>query len=292
VRAEDDIRTPRPGHGFPADQPALALTMDTYVQEPPSSSLREVAVCYYEIRTPDRDVGIVPIVPDACVDLIWVEHGCEVDSFATVPLPALAGLHAGPARRVLGVRLLPGALSRLTGTAVGTIDGHQAPLPAVAATALPDERIGTLTFSRFVAAMENWLTAALRADQERRTAAGQALMHHCVARIVATGGSVSVRSLAAETGFSSRYINATCHLHTGLSPRQLGQASRLQRALSHLRAGHRLTLATVAQLSGYSDQSHMNRSLGSLLHAPAGRLRTREAFAPTRDRRLPVSFYF
>lgn len=277
--------------GFAA-QPALRATMDQYVERRPDSpALRHLVACYYELRAPARDVRAIPIVPDAAVDLIWVDDGSAIDTFITTPAAGVVGLHSPGARRVLGVRLLPGAISRVTRIEAGLLGVHQAPLAAVGGKEVPGGAFAqSPSLDQFVAVVERWLTDAVRRARERPTPSGQALMHHCVPRLC--GAGATVRSLAAETGFSERYIAATCHRYTGLSPSQLVQVGRFQRVLAHLAAGRPRTLAAVSQACGYYDQAHMNRSLKSLVHATAGDLASGDILTQTAGRFIPGTFHF
>ncbi len=279
---------------FHADQPAFALTMERYLEcRPRSSALRGLVVCFYEILTPDHEVHAVPIVPDASVDLLWIDNGAAIDAFVTVPAASLAGLHSRAARRVLGARLVPGAISRLMKIAVGRVGAHQVALNDLVATTMPDEdRIHALTFTQFVVEIEHWLVGALRAGEGRPVPTRQALMHHCVGRVLETGGGITVHALASETGFSTRYINQAMHLYTGLSPSRLGQVSRAQRLIATLSHGRARTLAAASQLSGYYDQSHMNRSLRSLLQVTATQLGSPDFFRPHRQGELGTTFRF
>ena len=76
-------------------------------------------------------------------------------------------------------------------------------------------------------------------------------------RLLTTGGSVPVGSLAEEVGWSRRHLAARFREHVGLPPKALARILRFERAAGRLRAG--AGLADAALDSGYYDQAHFNR---------------------------------
>lgn len=267
--------------------------MDRYVERyPHNPALKGIVICYYEMLTPARDMTAVPIIPDASVDLVWVDNGARVNSYVTIPAASLVGLHAKGAQRVLGVRLMPGAISRLWDVTIGSIAVPQIALGDLNARGLPaGDRIHALTFSQFVVEIERWLTSALAAHHSPAKSR-ETLMRYCVARMLASGGNVAVHTLARETGYSDRHINTIFHLYTGLSPKELAHVARLQNAISRLNDTHPPTLASISQASGYYDQSHMNKAFLSLLNTTPAKLGQHDFFAADGDSALMIAFQF
>jgi len=79
-------------------------------------------------------------------------------------------------------------------------------------------------------------------------------------RLVRTGGAVSVRRLAAETGWSDRHLRARFRAEIGLVPKAAARVIRFDRVkrVLHRRAaaGEPLCLADLAAGCGYFDQAH------------------------------------
>ncbi len=76
-------------------------------------------------------------------------------------------------------------------------------------------------------------------------------------RLVATRGTVSVASMAAELGWSSRHLVSRFHDQIGLAPKAAARVLRFEHATGRLRSG--MSLADTAAVCGYYDQAHMNR---------------------------------
>ncbi|MEU4331107.1 helix-turn-helix domain-containing protein [Nonomuraea dietziae] len=89
-------------------------------------------------------------------------------------------------------------------------------------------------------------------------------------RLVASGGSVSVASLAGSLGWSHRHLVARFHDQVGLTPKASARVIRFDRAMGLLREG--LSLSDVAASCGFYDQPHMNREFRAMAGAPPGQI--------------------
>ena len=87
-------------------------------------------------------------------------------------------------------------------------------------------------------------------------------------RLLRTGGTVGVRELAAETGWSDRHLRARFRAETGLGPKAAGRVIRFTEARTQLgrraAAGCPLDLAGLAVACGYFDQAHLDREFAQL----------------------------
>jgi AraC-like DNA-binding protein len=77
------------------------------------------------------------------------------------------------------------------------------------------------------------------------------------------GGDARVRKLAASLGWSSRHFISKFQEITGLTPKAQARRWRFQKARTYLDQTL-LSLAQVAALCGYSDQSHLTREFREL----------------------------
>lgn len=89
-------------------------------------------------------------------------------------------------------------------------------------------------------------------------------------RLLASGGTVAVRSLGEELGWSHRHLVARFHDQVGLSPKTAARVIRFDRALGRLRAG--APIAEVAADCGFYDQAHLSREFRALAGAPPGQV--------------------
>jgi AraC-like DNA-binding protein len=93
-------------------------------------------------------------------------------------------------------------------------------------------------------------------------------------KLRAVSGAVRVSALAAETGWSERYLNARFRAETGLSPKEAARVFRFtavrgriaETAVFSSRAG--LALADLAAECGYYDQAHLAREFRALAGCP------------------------
>jgi AraC-like DNA-binding protein len=93
-------------------------------------------------------------------------------------------------------------------------------------------------------------------------------------------GSVTVRQLARETGWSSRHLQDRFREEVGLTPKAAGRVIRFdgaRRTLQNQAARSELrSLADIAADSGYFDQAHLARDFRDLAGAPPSQWLTEE----------------
>ena len=87
-------------------------------------------------------------------------------------------------------------------------------------------------------------------------------------RLVQSRGAVSVRELAAETGWGERHLRARFRAEIGLAPKAVARVIRFDRARRLIQrraaAGEALCLADIAAGCGYFDQAHLDRDFAML----------------------------
>jgi len=82
-------------------------------------------------------------------------------------------------------------------------------------------------------------------------------------QLAQTGGSLSIRELAVDTGWSRRHLSGRFHDELGISPKTAARIFRFERAC-HIIKDERANLAETAFASGYHDQAHMTRDWNAL----------------------------
>jgi len=122
--------------------------------------------------------------------------------------------------------------------------------------------------SRF-AALDDVLQRALRGGTSpaaRRPIAPE--VRRAWRRLVGTAGTVPVRALADEVGWSERHLGQRFRAEIGVAPKVAGRMARFDRARHRLAAravaGGPLGLADIAADGGYADQAHLTREFGAL----------------------------
>lgn len=191
----------------------------------------------------------------------------QADSYQTL----VGGLHATPALIVhdgwqSGIQLMlrPLGARALLGVPAGELahlDVHgDAVLGSLAGEVQDRLRCAPGWPERF-AIMDEVLLARVRAADERSGVSAE--VSHAWSGLLRTGGTASVASLAAETGWSERYLRTRFLTEVGLTPKAAGRVIRFHRARRELArraaAGARLRLAELAASYGYFDQAHLDR---------------------------------
>lgn len=77
-------------------------------------------------------------------------------------------------------------------------------------------------------------------------------------RIARCHGGLPVSLVAAEVGWSRRHLNSQFRSEFGISPKEAARVIRFDRARRKISSGTS-TLAEIAAVCGYTDQSHLNR---------------------------------
>jgi AraC-like DNA-binding protein len=86
----------------------------------------------------------------------------------------------------------------------------------------------------------------------------------------ATDGTVTVNELAAEVGWSRRHLAKTFDAEFGFTPKVAARVMRFERANQLLRSATRPSIADVAAVCGYYDQSHLTRDFVDLAGTSPG----------------------
>lgn len=117
-------------------------------------------------------------------------------------------------------------------------------------------RAATTWAARFAALDELLLRAVGRGDRvcRMRPEVGEAWR-----RLVAARGCAQVGAVAAELGWSRRYLTERFRGEVGLSPKTFARVLRFEHAHELAAARDPLPWADVATVSGYADQAHLVR---------------------------------
>lgn len=197
------------------------------------------------------------VLPDGCMDLLWV------DGRLLVAGPDTAAHPAGevPGSGFAGIRLAPGTAPALLGVPARALRDRRVEL----ADLWPAAEVRRLT--ALVAAYGD-PRAGLEELARLRTADGgppDPLVAEVTARLRAGQG---VAAVAGAVGLGERQLHRRSLDAFGYGPRTLGRILRLQRALALTRRG--LPPAAVATAAGYADQAHYTREVRALAGTTPG----------------------
>ncbi|HWF36169.1 MAG TPA: DUF6597 domain-containing transcriptional factor [Solirubrobacteraceae bacterium] len=212
-----------------------------YREYRPPPGLEPAVACLWE-HEPARDHA-QRIVPDTCVDLVWLAgHELVIagpDTAArTVALPARA--------RSSGLRLRPGAAGSVLGIPASELRDREAPLALVwgePARRLEEELAGADPARRLALLAE--AVASRRAEPDGLVRAAASALARPRAQVA---------DVASELGVSERQLHRRVLAAVGYGPKVLARVARLRRLIALADE----PLAARAYAAGYASQAHMN----------------------------------
>ncbi|KPM55357.1 AraC family transcriptional regulator [Frankia sp. R43] len=243
--------------------------MSVYREYQPPGAVAPVVACLWE-QEPAGD-HVQRVVPDGCVDLIWLA-GRELvvagpdTRFRDVALPAGA--------LSSGVRLRPGAAGVVLGAPacdvrdlqidVDLLWGGQASRNAGDSTAELRGRLAEAAPARRLELLVDVVT-------RRATARPDPLVRAAVRHLTYPGARVSV--VAAELGVGERQLHRRMLGAVGYGPKMFARVARLRRLVTLIQGpdSFSFSLASVAVAAGYASQSHMNDEVRRLTGTTAVR---------------------
>jgi AraC-like DNA-binding protein len=211
------------------------------------------------------------ILPDGCLDLIWLDGALLVAG----PDTRVHLATSEPGAWCVGLRFAPGTASAVLGVPAFPLRDRRVPL----ADLWPAGRVRRLT-DRLAAARrpgvvledEAAAAAGISATGARtspwagtapgvgiRTSGGEPVAGAIVVRLRA---GLSVAATAEAVGLSARQLHRRCLDLFGYGPKTLARVLRMQHAVRLARADH--PFATVAIAAGYADQAHLSREVKAL----------------------------
>jgi len=246
-------------------RPATVTGVTPYVPSPPPADLADDVVLGWTTRLGG---GTHRLVPDGCVDVLWLDTGAVVVcgpettawTFSLPPGTEAVGVRFRPGRAATALGLdVPGARDRrvrLEDVFGSRVQRHVAEQVAEA----PDARSRLHVLHGHV---RRWLRDAPDADRVGET----------VVRMLEHDLATPVAELAGEAGLSERQLHRRCTAVFGYGPAMLRRILRLQRFLRLARRpGAPADLACLACAAGYTDQPHLSRDCRALAGVSPRRL--------------------
>lgn len=231
------------------------LEVSIYREWAPPASLRSWLKCVWVRDTPEEHAETVPVLPDACTDLMYLDGSLQIAGPDTAVNPACRP--AGG--RIVGIRFHPGSLASLVTPDLVELANRRVTLADVWPGDVPhlnaraDEAAG-----RSVQDVARFLLGEIAG---RIAVAGQPdrVVTAAVAACLETRGPVHVRTLAADLHVSERQLRRRSKRALGYGLKTLDRILRFQRFLRVAEQAPAGGLASVAAAVGYADQSHLTR---------------------------------
>ena len=204
------------------------------------------------VWTRTTDSGPYRILPDGCMDLLWVEGKLVV---AGPDTRAYLGT-AEPGTRYAAIRFAPGTAPGFLGVPAKEILDRRVALSDLWSPGRSRRLADRIGRSPDPATTLEDAVADLITEPDR-------LVIH-VLRGIRRG--VAVPALAGDVGLSERQLHRRCLDAFGYGPKMLDRVLRMNLALDRARTG--LSLAEVAARTGYADQAHFTRDVKALAGVP------------------------
>lgn len=214
-----------------------------------------------------------PILPDACIDLIWDGTVLHVAGPDTAAAPVAA------AQSFVGLRFRPGVAPVFLGVAAHELRDRRVPLAEFWGREADElaEQVATQPKNP-TAPLERALAARLPALRTPDPLIG-ALHRELTTR---SGVAMRIDDFAARYGVGARTLHRRTLGALGYGPKTLARIVRFRRALHLGRAG--LAPSRVAAAAGYADQAHLSRECRRLAGMAPGELFADDAVVVSADR--------
>lgn len=211
------------------------------------------------VRDMPVDTG-TPVLPDGCMDLLWINGKLSVAGPDTHAYHPPAGVSA----RIAGIRFPPGAAPALLGVPADELRDSRPDLADL--WSLPENRRAAQLFDSASSP-----GAGLEAIAHWRASSSDPA-DPILTRIVTElrSGTTTVAALAADLELGPRRLHRLSQAGFGYGPKTLARILRMQRALAMARAG--IPPAEVAARTGYADQPHFSREIRDFAGVPLSEL--------------------
>ncbi|MFP3115504.1 helix-turn-helix domain-containing protein [Streptomyces koyangensis] len=238
--------------------PALRRYVDSYV----GFDLRGLPAGVH-CGPPGRALTTVISLADPLEVAAGVDDGSPVTRFGSVAgglMCRSVAIHHDGRQQGVQVALTPLGARAVYGVPAAELAHRLVPLDELLgalAVELSDRlRSATTWAARFAVLDELLLRAVGRGGHEHRVRPEVA---EAWRRLVAARGGVQVGALAAELGWSRRYLGERFRGELGLSPKTFARVLRFAHAHELAAAEDPLPWGEVAAVSGYADQAHLVR---------------------------------
>jgi AraC-like DNA-binding protein len=279
----------------PGDNEVMAAATDLpvseHVRHVPAAPLRPYLAMCTGFRQAGTEPGRHRGLPSPYLTVIFTLD--EPLVIAAHPDPAqrpgsfdtlVGGLHTVPAlithqgwQSGIQLGLSPLGARALLGVPAGElagIDVHGADVFGKLAGQVHDQLRGLRSWPERFALLEQMLLDRLQAADATAgvSAAVSSEVSHAWRQLLKTGGRTSASELAAQTGWSDRYLRTRFRLETGIGPKGAARVIRFdsvrRRLMGRLSAGQPLDLADLAASGGYFDQAHLDRDFRQFAGCP------------------------
>ncbi|MED1440084.1 AraC family transcriptional regulator [Aeribacillus composti] len=238
---------------FQPVQPELKARVTSYVEFIPKKDMETDVAVFYQFRI-DGVSGQVPVIPDGCLDLLFICDPEEPFAFIATSPEQRTPYVFQTNRTYFGIRLYPEQRSlTLDCTVKDLIPFHQIPLIEVVPNigSLIEEIANSQSFQDRMSVFTSYVIK----NRKEKSNYCQNLINYCMNRIYAAHGLLSMKDLSVETGYSNRYIRKKFEEYVGFPPKKMSQIVRLHHCIGNM-FNEKESMNKLLNYHGYYDIAH------------------------------------
>jgi AraC-like DNA-binding protein len=271
------------------------MPLRTYVPAPP---LTPFVDCFWFAHGLDHNhawervlpIGAMQIVMNLRNDATAIRDHSQPESATILSGAVLNGIYTRPLElhtdsraATVGVSFAPGGAAPFFDRPASELHNQTVSLETLWGTTGRQLRPRLLAASTPLAKFRV-LDAALRTHLAASSASS--FVNEAIEVVRAHAGTMSVRALVEQTGYSHRHVADRFQARVGLSPKRFSRVVRFQSMLSRVRERTTVDWPRVALACGYYDQSHLIRDFQAFANMTPTAYRNR---APAEQNHVPLT---
>lgn len=236
----------------------LSGAIGGYREYRPPAALDAHFQCVWTNAMPRQESGSAAIVPDGCVDIVWIDGELAVAG----PDVTAAISPLTPGGTVVGIRFRPGAASRWLGLPMSEIVGARVPLDTFWGASAREigARMGDASSPAERMRIMQKAFSGLATDLEPSSSEFGFVFN----ALGTESGGRGMTTILDRLDVSPRTLRRRCQEAFGYGPKTLDRILRFQRFLHLARQPEGVNLAGLAFAAGYADQPHLTREVRRL----------------------------
>ncbi|WP_112179788.1 MULTISPECIES: helix-turn-helix domain-containing protein [Paraliobacillus] len=235
-------------------QPEIKRYSEQYIEYKPNQKQSSGVSLFYQFKVGADQHGILPIIPDGCIDLLFNLHSTNPSAMVAVSPEQRRQDEFIAHTSYFGIRLYPDQGRLFLNCSLEELLHHKRlPLTDVLNfnNSFLEQIVQQNEFKKRISLFTSFLTPA----NETGYNYDRNLINCCLDIIYLSKGLKTVKELSTETGYSDRYLRKKFAEYIGFSPKEFSQIVRLQYSVNTLIRKPYL-LSDIVDKYGYYDKAH------------------------------------
>lgn len=246
-------------------QPEIQMTTTGYRELKPAdySKSKDIAL-FYQFETKKRQKTSLSLIPDGCFDIIFCCATNTPSAFLwTSPVSRLKQPEFIDSCDYFGIRFFPEQSLLKLRYPMKELLNQQIPLADVLLfdPFLIEQISLAVSFGERIKLFKQFIHKSAE-----RSGNGLDLIDYSIKKIYLSGGSLNIKQLSAEIGYSEQYIRRKFEEYIGFSPKQFCKVVQFQNSLSCILKIDHVDVHDVIHENGYYDQPHFIKDFKKLMN--------------------------